>query len=257
MKNYSLIAVLTLCLGLTACGPDIFYIPIDNKLGSAQPLSKTEDTIRVIVPERITQYVAKARSDDSDWSKATDTTLYIGLAKIKTDDVLTEQGYKLVGAGVNGGAEGHPNVIAMVDSGVLKTYDKTYTWQVPISTDPITGQPNMWDTQGQTVTMNLIYYKIKIVRPIGKDNLLFTCNNSSLTANLCVYSQDNPSTYETIFEGYGTMDTNARDPAYIEDHLASSVLYQYPTLLGKKRVYQISQIYPQVTKVTDAPDDQK
>ncbi|MDI2090166.1 hypothetical protein [Commensalibacter oyaizuii] len=52
--------------------------------------------------------------------------------------------------------------------------------------------------------MNLIYYKIKIVRPIGKDN---------------------PSTYETIFEGYGTMDTNARDPAYIEDCLSSSVLY--------------------------------
>ncbi|MDI2111711.1 hypothetical protein [Commensalibacter nepenthis] len=148
---------------------------------------------------------------------------------------------------------GKPNVIAMVDSGVLKTYDKTYTWQVPISTDPTTGQPNMWDTQGQTVTMNLIYYKIKIVRPIGKDNPLFTCNNSSLSMNFCTYSQDNPSDYETIFEGYGTMDTNARDPAYIADHLASSVLYQYPTLLGKKRVFQISQPFFEVTKVTDSP----
>ncbi|CAI3955455.1 hypothetical protein [Commensalibacter papalotli (ex Botero et al. 2024)] len=148
---------------------------------------------------------------------------------------------------------GHPNVIAMVDSGVLKTYDKTYTWQVPIASDPNTGQPTMWDTKGQTVTMHLIYYKIKIVRPIGKDNPLFTCNNSSLSTNLCVYSQDNPFTYETIFEGYGTMDTNVRDSAYIEDHLTSSVLYHYPTLLGKKRVFQESRPAIVITKVTDAP----
>ncbi|CAI3955527.1 hypothetical protein [Commensalibacter papalotli (ex Botero et al. 2024)] len=253
MKSYISISTLALCMGLTACGPDIFYIPIDNKLGSAKPLSKTEDTIRVIVPEKITQYVIKGHSNDPDWEKGSISAVYIGMAKVKTDDVLTEQGYRLVGAGVKGGVEGNPNVIIMVDTGILKTYDKTYTWQVPISTDPTTGQPNMWDTQGQTVTMNLIYYKIKIIRPIGKDNPLFTCNNSSLSMNFCIYSQDNPSTYETIFEGYGTMDTNARDPAYIEDHLASSVLYQYPTLLGKKRVFQISQIYPQVTKVTDAP----
>ncbi|CAI3955563.1 hypothetical protein [Commensalibacter papalotli (ex Botero et al. 2024)] len=253
MKNYSLIAVITLCLGLTACGPDIFYIPIDNKLGSAQPLSKTEDTIRVIVPERITQYVANGRAAVPGWLKDAKLAKYIGAAKLYTEDQFKALGYQLTDIGLHSGGGGHPNVIAMVDSGVLKTYDKTYTWQVPISTDPTTGQPNMWDTQGQTVTMNLIYYKIKIVRPIGKDNPLFICNNSSLSMNFCIYSQDNPSNYETIFEGYGTMDTNARDPAYIEDHLASSVLYQYPTLLGKKRVFQISQIYPQVTKVTDAP----
>ncbi|MDI2111712.1 hypothetical protein [Commensalibacter nepenthis] len=109
MKNYSLIAVLTLCLGLTACGPDVFYIPIDNKLGSAKPLSKTEDTIRVIVPERITQYVAKARSDDSDWSKATDTALYIGLAKLSTEENLQALGYQLTDTGrLSGG--GHLNL---------------------------------------------------------------------------------------------------------------------------------------------------
>lgn len=256
MKSYAIGTTFIFCLGLTACGPNIFYIPVDNKLGNAKPLSKTDDTIRVIVPEKLTQYVAKARTNDSDWLTGSKLAFYIGMAKVKTDDALQAQGYKVVGAGVNGGGRGNPNVIAMVDSGVLKTYDQTYTWQVPIASDPNTGQPTMWDTKGQTVTMHLIYYKIKIVRPIGKDNPLFTCNDSSLTAKLCVYS-DNSSNYETIFEGYGTMDTNAKDPAYIEDHLASSVLYQYPTLLGKKRVYQISQIYPQVTKVTDAPDDQK
>lgn len=254
MKSYSLLSTLIFCFGLTACGPDIYYIPIDNKLGNAKPLSKTDDTIRVIVPERLTQYVTKARSNDHDWLKGGNAAYYTIFAKVKTDDVLQAQGYKLVGTGVNGGGAGHPNVIAMVDSGVLKTYNKTYTWQVPIASDPNTGQPTMWDTKGQTVTMHSIYYKIKIVRPIGKDNPLFTCNDSSLTAKLCVYF-DTPSNYETIFEGYGTMNTNAKDSSYIEDHLASSVLYQYPTLLGKKRVYQINQIYPQVTKVTDAPDD--
>lgn len=278
MKSYPLISSLILCLGLTACGPNIFYIPVDNKLGNAKPLSKTDDTIRVIVPEKLTQYVTKARSNDSDWRKNGDIAQYIMIGKVDTEERLQALGYQLTDTGFHaGGGEesksiewldsqgnsqktmtkgGQPNVIAMIDSGVLKTYDQTYTWQVPIASDPNTGQPTMWDTKGQTVTMHLIYYKIKIVRPIGKDNPLFTCNNSSLSTNLCVYS-DNPSNYETIFEGYGTMDTNAKDPAYIEDHLASSVLYQYPTLLGKKRVYQISQIYPQVTKVMDAPDDKK
>ncbi|CAI3935239.1 hypothetical protein [Commensalibacter papalotli (ex Botero et al. 2024)] len=105
---------------------------------------------------------------------------------------------------------------------------------MPTATNPSTGEPTIWDTKGETVTMNLIYYKIKIVRPIDNNNPLLTCNNSFLTAKLCIYSQDNPSTYETVFEGYCTMDTNARDPAYIERHLVYSVLYQYPTLLGKK-----------------------
>lgn len=256
MKSYAIGISLTLCLGLTACGPNIFYIPVDNKLGNAKPLSKTDDTIRVIVPAKLTQYVAKTRAAGDGWLNDSKLADYVAFSKVKTDDALQAQGYKLVGAGVNGGSGGHPNVIVMVDSGVLKTYNQTYTWQVPIASDPNTGQPTMWDTKGQTVTMHLIYYKIKIVRPIGKDNPLFTCNDSSLSTDFCIYS-DNPSNYETIFEGYGTMDTNAKDPAYIEDHLASSVLYQYPTLVGKKRVYQISQIYPQVTKVTDAPDDQK
>ncbi|CAI3955421.1 hypothetical protein [Commensalibacter papalotli (ex Botero et al. 2024)] len=253
MKLHTLLPILSLCLWLTACGSDVFYIPIDNKLGNAKPLSKTDDTIRVIVPEKITQYVAKARSDDSDWMKNGNAAQYLMSAKQDTEDQFKALGYQLTDTGLHSGGGGHPNVIAMVDSGVLKTYDKTYTWQVPISTDPTTGQPNMWDTQGQTVTMNLIYYKIKIVRPIGKDNPLFTCNNSSLSMNFCTYSQDNLSTYETIFEGYGTMDTNARSPTYILDHLTSSVLYQYPTLLGKKRVFQISQPFFEVTKVTDAP----
>lgn len=66
MKYPSLITLLGFCLTLTACGPDTFYIPIDNKLGSTKPLSKNDDTIRVVV-----------------------------MAKVKTDDTLQEQGYLL------------------------------------------------------------------------------------------------------------------------------------------------------------------
>ncbi|MDI2111762.1 hypothetical protein [Commensalibacter nepenthis] len=57
MKLHTLLPILSLCMGLTACGPDVFYIPIDNKLGSAKPLSKTEDTIRVIGSCRKFNYV--------------------------------------------------------------------------------------------------------------------------------------------------------------------------------------------------------
>lgn len=256
MKRYSLTTVLVLCLLLTACGPDVFYIPIDNRLGNAKPLSKTEDTIRVVVPQKLTQYIAKARANGPGSSDEAQKAYYIISGKLDAEERLQELGYKFVDTGLHAKNDGHPNVIAMVDSGVLKTYEKDIIWQTPMSTDPNTGAPTMWQTDGQTVTMHIIYYKVKLVRPIGKDNPLFRCNNSSLGDSLCVYS-DNPSNYETIFEGYGTMDTNAQDFAYILNHLTASVFYQYPNLLGKKRIHQISQPYFTVTKVTDAPADKK
>ena len=102
--------------------------------------------------------------------------------------------------------------------------------------------------------MNKVAIGIKLVRPIGKDNPLYQCNNSSLSTDFCTYPDSywlDTSHYETIFYGVGTMTTNARDSDYIENHLVSSVLYQYPNLLGKKRIHQISQPFFQVTKVTD------
>ncbi len=256
MKRYSLTIVLVLCSLLTACGPNVFYIPIDNKLGNAKPLSKTEDTIRVVVSQKLTQYIAKARANGPGWLDEAQKAHYIINGKIDTEEMLQGLGYHVVDVGFDPKNDGHPNAIAMIDSEVLKTYEKDIIWQTPMSTDPNTGAPTMWQTDGKTVTMHIIYYKVKIVRPIGKDNPLFRCNSSSLSGNFCVYS-DNPSNYETIFEGYGTMDTNAQVSAYILDHLTASVFYQYPNLLGKKRIHQISQPYFTVTKVTDAPADKK
>ena len=77
---------MSFCLTLTACDPDVFYIPINNKLDSAKPLSKTDDTIRVIVPEKITQYIAKAHNNDSDWLKGGKFVYCTIFAKVKRDD---------------------------------------------------------------------------------------------------------------------------------------------------------------------------
>ncbi|MUG09077.1 hypothetical protein [Commensalibacter melissae] len=278
MRLYSLASLMMLCLSLTACA-NKFYIPIWNRKGDAKPLSKTDDIIRVVVPDRIKKYVAKARSNDPDWlAKGSKLAFYIGMAKIYSEKRLQALGYQLTDTGLDGGDSGQPKkidwidsqgnerqamthggkptVYALVDSQVLDTYTQRFISNEPYSSDPSTGATTMWTNHVDEVTMNAINFGIKLVRPTGKNNPIYICNNSSLSTNFCTYPDsywDDKSHYETIFYGIGTMDTNSPSPGYIEHHLTSSVLYQYPNLLGKKRIVQISQPFFQVTKVTDIP----
>ncbi|AYN86796.1 hypothetical protein [Commensalibacter melissae] len=278
MRLYSLASLMMLCLSLTACA-NKFYISIWNEKGDAKPLSKTDDVIRVVVPDRLKKYVAKARSDDPDWlAKGSKLAFYIGMAKLDTEERLQDLGYQLTDTGLNSGGDGKPKkikwidsqgnerqamthggkptVFALVDSQVLDTYTQRFISNEPYSSDPSTGATTMWTSHVDEVTMNKIVYGIKLVRPIGKDNPLYQCNNSSLSTDFCTFPEgywEYDTRYKTIFYGVGTMTTNARSSDYIENHLTSSVLYQYPNLLGKKRIHQISQPFFQVTKVTDTP----
>ncbi|MUG81113.1 hypothetical protein [Commensalibacter melissae] len=281
MRLYSLASLMMLCLSLTACA-NKYYISIWNEKGTAKPLSKTDDIIRVVVPDRFKKYVEKTRSEDSDWLDGSKLADYIALAKLDTEERLQDLGYQLTDTGLHSGDSGKPKkidwidsqgnerqaithggkptVYAMVDSRVLDTYTQRFISNEPYSSDPSTGATTMWTNHVDEVTMNEIVYHVKFVRPIGKDNKLLQCNNSSLSTNFCTFPQNywedsvkNTPYYETIFDGAGVTTTNSPSPGYIEHHLTSSVLYQYPNLLGKKRIHQISQPFFQVTKVTDTP----
>ena len=276
MRLYSLASLMMLCLSLTACGPNIFYTRIWNTQGTAKPLSKTDDVIRVVVPDRLKNYVEKTRAAEDDWEKNAKLAAYIMTAKLDTEERLQALGYQLTDTGFSsndigkpkkidwiddqGNTQyamthgGKPTVFALVDSRLVNTYTQRFISNEPYSSDPSTGATTMWTNHVDEVTMNKVAIGIKLVRPIGKDNPLYQCNNSSLSADLCIFPDSywlDTSHYETIFYGVGTMTTSARDPDYIENHLTSSILYQYPNLLGKKRVIQISQPFFQVTKVTD------
>ena len=275
MRLYSLASLMMLCLSLTACA-NKFYIPIWNEKGTAKPLSKTDDVIRVVVPDRLKNYVEKTRAAEDDWEKNAKLAAYIMTAKLDTEERLQALGYQLTDTGFSsndigkpkkidwiddqGNTQyamthgGKPTVFALVDSRLVNTYTQRFISNEPYSSDPSTGATTMWTNHVDEVTMNKVAIGIKLVRPIGKDNPLYQCNNSSLSADLCIFPDSywlDTSHYETIFYGVGTMTTSARDPDYIENHLTSSILYQYPNLLGKKRVIQISQPFFQVTKVTD------
>jgi len=276
MRLYSLASLMMLCLSLTACA-NKFYIPIWNEKGTAKPLSKTDDIIRVVVPDRLKKYVAKARSNDSDgYENGLKLADYIAMAKLNTEERLQDLGYQLTDTGPHSGDSGKskkirwinkqgnfqyamthggkPTVFALVDSRLVNTYTQRFISNEPYSSDPSTGATTMWTNHVDEVTMNKVAIGIKLVRPIGEDNPLYQCNNSSLSINFCTFPDSywlDTSHYETIFYGVGTMTTSASDPDYIENHLVSSILYQYPNLLGKKRVIQISQPFFQVTKVTN------
>ena len=275
MRLYSLASLMMLCLSLTACA-NKFYIPIWNEKGTAKPLSKTDDVIRVVVPDRLKNYVEKTRAAEDDWEKNAKLAAYIMTAKLDTEERLQALGYQLTDTGFSsndigkpkkidwiddqGNTQyamthgGKPTVFALVDSRLVNTYTQRFISNEPYSSDPSTGATTMWTNHVDEVTMNKVAIGIKLVRPIGKDNPLYQCNYSSLSTNFCTFPDSywlDTSHYETIFYGVGTMTTSARDPDYIENHLVSSILYQYPNLLGKKRVIQISQPFFQVTKVTD------
>ena len=277
MRLYSLASLMMMCLSLTACA-NKFYIPIWNEKGTAKPLSKTDDVIRVVVPDRIKKYVINGRKAVPGWLKDSKLAYYIAMAKLNTEDRLQNLGYQLTDTRYikndigkskqikwinnQGNTQyamthgGKPTVFALVDSRLVNTYTQRFISNEPYSSDPGTGATTMWTNHVDEVTMNKVAIGIKLVRPIGKDNPLYQCNNSSLSTDFCTYPDSywlDTSHYETIFYGVGTMTTNARDSDYIENHLVSSVLYQYPNLLGKKRIHQISQPFFQVTKVTDIP----
>lgn len=275
MRLYSLASLMMMCLSLTACA-NKFYIPIWNEKGTAKPLSKTDDVIRVVVPERIKKYVINGRKAVPGWLKDSKLAYYIAMAKLNTEDRLQNLGYQLtdtryikndIGKSkkikwINNQGNiqyamthgGKPTVFALVDSRLVNTYTQRFIAYEPYSSDPSTGATTMWTNHVDEVTMNKVAIGIKLVRPIGKDNPLYQCNNSSLSTDFCTYPDSywlDTSHYETIFYGVGMMTTNARDSDYIENHLVSSILYQYPNLLGKKRIHQISQPFFQVIKVTD------
>ena len=281
MRLYSLASLMMMCLSLTACA-NKFYIPIWNEKGTAKPLSKTDDVIRVVVPDRIKKYVINGRKAVPGWLKDSKLAYYIAMAKLNTEDRLQNLGYQLtdtryikndIGKSkkikwINNQGNiqyamthgGKPTVFALVDSRLVNTYTQRFISNEPYSSDPSTGATTMWTNHVDEVTMNEIVYHVKFVRPIGKDNKLLQCNNSSLSTNFCTFPQSywedsvkNTPYYETIFDGAGVTTTNSPSPGYIEHHLTSSVLYQYPNLLGKKRIHQISQPFFQVTKVTDTP----
>ncbi|MBI0075759.1 hypothetical protein H3T59_09045 [Commensalibacter sp. M0357] len=277
MRLYSLASLMMMCLSLTACA-NKYYISIWNEKGTAKPLSKTDDVIRVVVPDRIKKYVINGRKAVPGWLKDSKLAYYIAMAKLNTEDRLQNLGYQLTDTRYikndigkskqikwinnQGNTQyamthgGKPTVFALVDSRLVNTYTQRFISNEPYSSDPGTGATTMWTNHVDEVTMNKVAIGIKLVRPIGKDNPLYQCNNSSLSTDFCTYPDSywlDTSHYETIFYGVGTMTTNARDSDYIENHLVSSVLYQYPNLLGKKRIHQISQPFFQVTKVTDTP----
>jgi hypothetical protein len=277
MRLYSLASLMMLCLSLTACA-NKFYIPIWNEKGTAKPLSKTDDVIRVIVSDRLKKYVEKTRAAEDDWEKNAKLAAYIMAAKLDTEERLQALGYQLTDTDFSSndigkpkkidwidsqGNErqamthgGKPTVFALVDSRLVNTYTQRFISNEPYSSDPSTGATTMWTSHVDEVTMNKVAIGIKLVRPIGKDNPLYQCNNSSLSTNFCTFPEgywEDDTRYKTIFYGVGTTTTNSPSPGYIEHHLTSSVLYQYPNLLGKKRIHQISQPFFQVTKVTDTP----
>ena len=226
-----------LCLLLSACGPGKYYSPVNNRLGTARPLSKTNDVIAVLVPYKIQEMVKKARSDDKDWSIFYNHTMDIGMAKIYTENRLKELGYRVVNDGLHPKNDGHPNVIALVEANRDTTKDDTVvrTYQTPLFTDT-NGNPELWKTNADVFTYKYIDYNVRLVRPAGRDNELFKCNHNSLSLDFCI-APVHPSNYETIFEGFGSMNTNANNSAYILDHITTAVWYNYPNMIGQYKAW--------------------
>lgn len=238
-----------LCLLLSACGPGKYYSPVNNRLGTARPLSKTNDVIAVLVPYKIQEMVKKARSDDKDWLTYNNLAMDIGMAKVYTEDRLKELGYRVVNDGLHPKNDGHPNVIALVEANRDTTKDDTVvrTYQTPLFTDT-NGNPELWKTNADVFTYKYVDYKVRLVRPAGRDNELFKCNVTPLSTDFCI-APEHPSNYETIFEGFGSINTEANNSAYILDHLTAAVWHNYPDMIGQYKVYLINQENPEIVKV--------
>ncbi|MGL4686193.1 MAG: hypothetical protein ACRCVY_05500 [Commensalibacter sp.] len=236
---------------LSACGPNEYYVPVNNQAGNTQPLSKTSDTVRVVVVHNFPELIKKARLKGPDWLIWAKSSNYIMSAKLYTEERLQALGYQVVDVGLHAGGAGHPNVIALVESGEdpSKTHEVVRTWTEPMYTDSM-GNPTAWDTKSDSYTMRHVDYKVTLVRPDDKNNPLFVCNNTPLSTNLCV-APEYPDHYQTIFQGTGSMDTNTKMPAYILDHITTALWNNYPNMMGKHKVFLYSQPQPQIIRVEE------
>ncbi|OUI78481.1 hypothetical protein HK18_08150 [Commensalibacter intestini] len=249
LRRDQLFVLIGLCLALTACGPNEYYVPVNNQAGNAQSLSKTNDTIRVVMPYNFPELVKKTREQGKDWLTWSRFAKYNMSAKQYTEERLQALGYHVVDIGLHAGGAGHPNVIALVESAEdpSKAHNVIRTWTEPSYTDTM-GNPTAWDTKAEAYTMKHIDYKVTLVRPNGANNPLFICNNTELSTNLCV-APEHPDNYEFIFTGTGSMSTDARMPSYILDHITTAVWHDYPNMMGQYKVFLYSQPEPQVIRV--------
>jgi len=248
--------LLGLCSGLVACGPQQYYVPVTNQVGNAQPLSKTADTIRIILPHDYPHNIEMARQKGSNWLSWSKFARYEMSAKQQTEDRLQALGYNVVDIGLNPKNDGHPNVIALVESAEdpSKAHNVIRTWTEPSYTDTM-GNPTAWDTKAVAYTMKHIDYKVTLVRPNGNNNPLLKCiTDNNFSTGFCI-APEHPDNYEVIFTGTGSMSTDANSPSYILDHITTAVWHDYPNMMGQYKVFLYSQPHPEVIRVE--PDSPK
>lgn len=231
-----------ICLGLMVSGCAIYnseyYIPVDTQIKDAKSLSK-DDVIRVVIPHSFPVYYINAHRDDDSkngW-KWTDLAMYNIEAKHETEKRLQNLGFNVINTGYHSRGDGHPTVIALVDSAPIEGSEttETHTWDTPVFTDDM-GRTTLSEKQGITITHKTYYYKAKLVRPEGKYNSLFECNSSIESLDYCI-APENPKNYKTIFSSYATISTNNMVSGINVAHLTIAIFYNYPNMIGKKWVY--------------------
>lgn len=220
-----------------------YYIPIDNQVGDAQFLSKN-DKIRVVMPYLYNPasyrdlIKPKDKNDYKIYQKNYEDIIWSNdAARDETAKRLQLLGYNVVDTGYYPKNNGQPTVIALIDSAPIKGSEKTetHTWTVPVFTDAM-GKTTLSETQGITLTRKIYYYKVKLVRPEGKDNALFKCNNEGTSIEYCI-APNNPNNYKTIFSSYATLSTDNPNSFINLNHLTAAVFYDYPNTIGKKWIY--------------------
>lgn len=220
------------CLMLSGCHSiynSEYYIPVDNQMGDAQPLSKN-DVIRVVITHNYLDVPPPQQPGWKNW-------IYFAAARSQTEDHLQKLGYNVVDTGYHPKNDSHPTVIALVDSSPIEgsSRSETHTWDAPVFTDSM-GRTTLSEKQGVTITHTKYYYKVKLVRPEGKDNPLFQCQSSQDPTGVCI-APINPMNYKVIFSGYATISTDNTVSTINVDHLTVAVFNNYPNMMGKKWVY--------------------
>ncbi|EUK17712.1 hypothetical protein, partial [Commensalibacter papalotli (ex Servin-Garciduenas et al. 2014)] len=184
--------------------------------------------------------------------------IYFSDARDKTADRLQKLGYNVVDTGYHPKNDGHPTVIALVDSSPIEGSSRTatHTWNAPVFTDDM-GRTTLSEMQGITITHTMYYYKVELVRPEGADNSLLKCLSSQDPTEVCI-APANPSNYKTIFSGYSTIATDNTVAGSNVDHLVTAVFHNYPNMMSKKWVYFTNTGYtplyatdPNAPKLTD------
>lgn len=245
-KNFKLILNLGLCLILVGCAlKSEYYIPVSNQVDNTYSLSKS-DIIRVIITNNYLNIPSHPKSGWRNWG-------YFLAAKIETEKKLQSLGYNVINTGINSENDGHPTIIALVDSSKIEKSERTqnYTGISPVYTSDteLKTSPKL---QGRNITLKTYYYKVTIVRPENQDNPLFQCLNSQDSNKVCI-APSNFNNYKTIFSGYSTVSTDQRIPKETLQRLISSIFYNYPNISGKKWVYfnYNKPLYDKVPKSTE------